>query len=485
MAGRGAVVIIDPKGERRILARAAAEAERRAKPFALFSPAFPQYSASMNVLGSARTPLEVADLLQVLMPSSKVAIFEEFPLGVLERLAEAQQALGIPWTLEGLRKVSTIRRHQHTLLMQYLTHLGCYAPSTVNDCIKEYKKRDLDDPIADGLIEDAEWPAEHYRKITTALVPTFRGVVGGTIGPLLSPVDPDLTWDRIVQDGMVAYFGLGSLRNPEMSNRLARIIVQGAIIYLGYRYDYEDIATTAPISIVIDEAGDVMYRKITNGINKGGGANGRFILAMQSKADPDEALGPAQTRRVFDNLNTQFCFRLADMETALTMTEGLTCTTKMPETSVGLSHSGVGGLTGNAQHREGRHTSPLIDPSWLLGQPRGHAFCRIAGGWWKLEVPMLEPVPQETLERLGLLTMWQSMDPNFVHEGVLCDDVIPFPASHQLAEHWPLPPSLQLPSPGATLLASKSTSKPSWTCGQGLRRVWRFVSAMGRRRARP
>ena len=81
--------------------------------------------------------------------------------------------------------------------------------------------------------------------------------------------------------------------------------------------------------------------------NKGGGANARFILAQQSLADAEAAMGPAQARRVLDNLNTKIWCRLADDRTAAEATEGLgLCTVQLPETGVGLAYGGVGGLRG-------------------------------------------------------------------------------------------------------------------------------------------
>jgi hypothetical protein len=206
---------------------------------------------------------------------------------------------------------------------------------------------------------------------------------------------------------------------------------------------------------------------------------------MQSKADPEARMGRDQTRRLLDNLNTFVSFRLTDMVTAEEVTKGLTCTVQLPDTSIGHSYGGVGGLSGHAQQRQARREVPLIRPAWLTGLPRGDAFCRIAGGWWKLRVPLLDPISQETLERLGLAAMWRAMDPNTVHEGVLCDDRVPLPASAQLAEHWPLPPSRQLSAGGAMRLASKSLKPPSRSFSQGIRRALRFFRRWGRRRVQP
>ena len=124
--------------------------------------------------------------------------------------------------------------------------------------------------------------------------------------------------------------------------------------------------------MLIDEFGDVAFPLFTNALNKGGGANARFILAQQSLADAEAAMGPAQARRVLDNLNTKIWCRLADDRTAAEATEGLgLCTVRLPETGVGLSYGGVGGLSGSAQRRLVARETPLIRPAWLTALPRG------------------------------------------------------------------------------------------------------------------
>jgi hypothetical protein len=417
----GAVVILDPKGEREWLALTKAEAVRAGKPFAFLSPAFPQYSQTMNVLGSAQSPLEVADRIQALMPESKEPFYEGFSLAFLRELAQAQQTLGLSWTLEGLYEASVIRDRMVELITQYLLHLGCWRPAAktpelvLKGLIEEYRKQGLHDHTAEALINDFEWPRDHYQKITGTLVPTFSGVVGGTLGPLLSPAVPDLTWRRIVEEGMVVYFALASMLIGDVANRIGRTILQDLVGYLGQRYSYQDIATTTPITVLIDEFGDIAYPEFTNALNKGGGANARFILAMQSLADPEARMGREQARRLTDNLNTFASFRLTDIQTALRLTEGLTCDVALPQPPRSSIHyGGVGGLSGSSTGGLQTKPRPLINPAWLTGLPRGEAFCRIAGGWWKLRVPLLEPVAQETLDALGLTAMWTAMDPNNV-----------------------------------------------------------------------
>jgi hypothetical protein len=123
-------------------------------------------------------------------------------------------------------------------------------------------------------------------------------------------------------------------------------------------------------------------------------------------------MGPAQARRVLDNLNTKIWCRLADDRTTAEATEGLgLCTVRLPDTGVGLSYGGVGGLSGSAHRRLVAKDVPLIRPSWLTALPRGEAFVRMNGEVWKLRVPLLTPGAAHTRDALGLTALWQALDP--------------------------------------------------------------------------
>jgi conjugal transfer pilus assembly protein TraD len=414
--GPGAVVVLDPKGDRALLARCAAEAQRQRRPFALLTPAFPQQSARLNVLDTATTPAEVSARIRALMPSAGARasdpFFEEYPLALVERLAAVQATLGQPWTLEGLYTVSVLRVHLERLLEAYLAHLGYSGQRGLPQRIQQYRATGTPDLVADALIDDLEKPRDHFTKVTSNLIPAFRGVVGEPLGPLFSTIPADVTWARIVEEGMVVYVALASMLLGDIANRIGRVILQDLVGYLGRRYAYDDVETALPITVLIDEFGDVAYPLFTNALNKGGGANARFILAQQSLADAEAAMGPAQARRVLDNLNTKIWCRLADDRTAAEATEGLgLCTVRLPDTGVGLSYGGIGGLSGSAHRRLAAKDVPLIRPSWLTALPRGEAFVRMKGEVWKLRVPLLTPMPAHTREALGLTALWQALDP--------------------------------------------------------------------------
>ena len=234
----GAVVILDPKGDRHLLARCAAEAHRQGRPFACLSPAFPAQSARMNVLDTAGTPAEVAARIKALMPSAGTRqgdpFFEEYPLALLERLATVQAALGQRWTLEGLYAPAVLRHHLEALLAAYLSQrLHVEEGQRLEALIAAYTRQGRGDLVADALIDDLQKPRDHFTKVTSNLIPAFRGVVGAPLGPLLSTVPGDLTWSRIVEQGQVVYVALASLLLGEVAHRIGRVLLQDLVGYLG------------------------------------------------------------------------------------------------------------------------------------------------------------------------------------------------------------------------------------------------------------
>ena len=154
----------------------------------------------------------------------------------------------------------------------------------------------------------------------------------------------------------------------------------------------------SPITILIDEFSNVAYPGFIDALNKGGGANAHFMLAMQSLADPEAAMGRDGTQRVLDNLNTRVWFRLSDDRTAKLATEGLgLANVSHPQVGYSLGFGGSGphsaSVGGGLQHVE----KPLIRPEWLTAMPRGEALVRLKGENWKLRVPLLAPVDEEEL----------------------------------------------------------------------------------------
>jgi hypothetical protein len=410
-ARRGAVVVIDPKGDAELLARTAVEAERAGRPFHLVSPAFAERSATLNPMSTCLTPSEVATRIQALMPGAGDArqgdpFFVEFPLGLVEAVAGVQQRLGEPWTVEGLRGPLIVGERQRILLARYLQHqygMGAGTTQGLRKLIRDYRDRQVEDPFADDLITAFEWDAEHFRRVTANLRPAFRGVTGEYFGPLFSSLPATITWRRIDEESMVVYIALASLMFGEVSHRMGRLILTDLVDYIAQRYAFQDAQRASSLTIVVDEFGRVTYPLFVDALAEGGGAQARFILAMQSEADPEVAMSQAHARQVFGNLNTRVFFRLSDSETASDVSRSLgQCTVKIPEEGGALTFGGSGGLTTRHDRRWRQLTTALWRPEWLTGLPRGESLARIQGELWKVRVPLLTAPDPAAIERQGL-----------------------------------------------------------------------------------
>ena len=397
----GTVVVIDPKGDVELLVRAASQARRMGREFRFFSPAFPQASKTFNPLSMCETTTELAARVQALMPGgggmARDPFFTEYPLAIIERLGAAQAAVGEKWTIEGLNAVTTLVPPLEDLIAKYLHRAvferGGEGVPPFREMKAEYEESGRRDLLADAMLDDHGKPRDHWQRVTANLTPAFRGVTGGEMGRLLSTVPPDLSWQKIVAgsggQGMVVYFSMNSLMFGEVSNRIGRVVLQDLIGFLGRRYAYDDPATMTPITILIDEFSNVAYGGFIDALNKGGGARAHFMLAMQSLADPEAAMGREGAQRVLDNLNTRVWFRLTDDRTAKVATEGLGFThVAFEEAGHGISFGGVGGLVGNASARLSRSERPLIRSEWLTAMPRGECLVRLRGENWKLRAAL-------------------------------------------------------------------------------------------------
>ena len=307
----------------------------------------------------------------------------------------------------------TIRSQFEALLSAYLVSLGYHTTDKISALIGEYRKRGPTNILAEMLIHDWETPPTHFAEITASLIPAFRGIIGAPLGPLFSPPTAGVTWKRVVEEGMVVYVALASLLLGDVANRIGRVMLQDLVGYLGWRYAFEDPATMTPMTIIVDELRNVVYPQFIEPLSKGGGANARFVLAQQSLADTEAALGSKALARVlYDNCNTRIWMRMADDRTAQEATEGLgLCAVQLPETGVGLAYGGTGGLSGSSHRRLTSREVPLICPAWLTALPRGEGIVRTRGEVYKLRVPLVTPVTQATLDACGLTALWASMSP--------------------------------------------------------------------------
>ena len=390
----------------------------------------------MNVLDTAGTPAEVAARIKALMPSAGTRqgdpFFEEYPLALLERLATVQAALGQRWTLEGLYAPAVLRHHLEALLAAYLRQrLHAEESQRLEALIAAYTRQGRGDLVANcrSLTISRSRGTIFRKKVTSNLIPAFRGVVGPPLGPLLSTVPGDLTWSRIVSRARSSTSPWPPLLLGEVAHRIGHVL-QDLVGYLGRRYAYDVVDTAPALTVLMNEFGDVAYPLFTTALNEGGGANARFILAQQSLADAEAAMGPAQARRVLDDLGARIWCRLAVDRTAAEATEVLgLCTVQLPETGVGLAYGGVGGLRVARRIGGSWHVRPHSSADWLTALPRGEAFVRMKGEVWKLRVPLLTPPHPAVLRQMGLETLLALLPPPGTPPQHAPDQLMPATAS--------------------------------------------------------
>ena len=421
--GPGTVIVIDPKGDTELFIRAASQARAMGRGFAFFSPAFPEESATFNPFSTCDTPTELAARVQALMPGGgamgKDPFFTEYPLAIIERLGEAQKAVGERWTIEGLSAVTTLVQPLEDLIARYLHEVVFERDDprpSLEDLIKEYQESGKRDLLADALLDDHDKPREYFQKVTSNLTPAFRGVTGRRMGRLLSSADPDLSWDGIVKDRTVVYFSMNSLMFGEVANRIGRVILQDLIGFLGRRYAYDDPATMSPITILVDEFSNIAYPGFIDALNKGGGAKAQFVLAMQSLADPEATMQRDGTQRVLDNLNTKVWFRLADDVTAKLATDALGFTSvRREDITYSLNFGGDSSMSAASRGAIKEAEVQMFRSEWLTAMPTGEALVRRRGENLKLRVPLLLPVTRKEVraiaEQYGLVKVLAAVQP--------------------------------------------------------------------------
>jgi hypothetical protein len=231
-----AVIIIDPKGDDRLLSRVRAAAGER---FRLFSLPHPEKSIRYNPIGRYHEVREVADRVAALLPSSADAI---------------------PFRNFGWEIVNTVAREFHGK-----------QPMT----FQALKRGAIDHPIKPL----SDRPRDHHLKMASALIP----ILSKLSIDQFCPKKGGLSWDEADRDRQVVYFSLGSLLGGETSSAVAKMALLDLQSYVGARYAYAK--GQGPIWLFVDELGDVVTSEFVSILNKSRGAGLRVVACGQTAAD--------------------------------------------------------------------------------------------------------------------------------------------------------------------------------------------------------
>jgi len=387
--GLGAVVIMDPKGSDHLYQSARDDAARAGRAFALIRPRTPALSQRFNVISSCEEPTDLPGRLRPLFPEGREAYYKEEPLALLQRVAGMHKRLGLAWDIRSLhRDVMDLTALRWTLI-QYLNTLGAGFEGVqpgrlpgIDRIKKRYDELGLHDPLVPGVLRPLERSQEAHQDRFGNLDVALSGVVDVEHAELFGTEDA-LTWQAIDREDMVVVFRTDSLVTSQIGRNIASLFFQDFMGYMGLRYLTGGTRRT-PITLIVDEVGEIVYPDFRQAINKVGEAGGRLILAWQTESDLDAMLGKYQADVIRANCQTRLTLRIADGETADTLAK------RSPRVRVTRPTSSramvMGGRSGQGITVEDEDM-PLLEANFLQGQPAGQCFLRLDGSLYHINLP--------------------------------------------------------------------------------------------------
>ena len=334
-----AVVVIDPKGDEGLLDRAydAAVRHGRGDAFRVMALPYPYRSARYNPLGDYVSPSDIADRIASVLPhGGESEAFRNFAWEFVHKVATALHLCGEPITLS---KLDTYIFHSYWELVRRLMRKVCPLlpqAKTIEptlDSYREYCRRaKVIHPELDALIEMASLDRKYFSKIAGSLRTVLSKLTNRNIGYLLCPGDidapdgvdvpvtaPVLSWRSIDRNRLIVYFFLGSLIGQDSAAATARMALADLASYVGKKYAFDDARgfANSRLTVVVDEVADAISSEAINILNKARGAGLSLVMAGQSLADLEVALGSrADARRALANVGTFLTFRAANPDDA-------------------------------------------------------------------------------------------------------------------------------------------------------------------------
>lgn len=440
------VIVFDPKGDADLLKRMYVEAKRarRDGEFYIFHLGWPEISARYNAVGRFGRISEVATRIAgQLSGEGNSAAFREFAWRFVNIIARALIELGQrPDYLLIQRHVINI----DALFIEYAQHYFAKTEPKAWEVIVQLEARLNDkniprnmigrekrvialeqylsqvrnfDPVLDGLRSAVRYDKTYFDKIVASLLPLLEKLTSGKISQLLAPNYTDLNdprpifdWMQIIRKRAVVYVGLDALSDAEVAAAVGNSMFSDLVSVAGhiYKFGIDDGLPDAradakvPINVHADEFNELMGDEFIPMINKGGGAGVQVTAYTQTLSDIEARIGNrAKAGQVIGNFNNLFMLRVRETATAELLTRQLPKVEVYSTTIVsGATDSsdvrGATDFTSNTQDRISMSSVPMIEPSHVVGLPKGQCFALLQGGQlWKVRMPLPAPDPDEVM----------------------------------------------------------------------------------------
>ena len=440
------VIVFDPKGDADLLKRMYVEAKRagREGEFYVFHLGWPDISARYNAVGRFGRISEVATRIAgQLSGEGNSAAFREFAWRFVNIIARALVELGqrpdylliqqhvvnidalfieyaqhyfskhepkaweIIVQLEGRLNDKNIPRHmvgrekRVVALEQYLSQVRVY------------------DPVLDGLRSAVRYDRTYFDKIVASLLPLLEKLTTGKTAQLLAPNYSDLNdprpifdWMQIIRKRAVVYVGLDALSDAEVAAAVGNSMFIDLVSVAGhiYKFGIDDglpgakASARVPINVHADEFNELMGDEFVLLVNKGGGAGLQITAYTQTLSDIEARIGNrAKAGQIIGNFNNLFMLRVRETVTAELLTRQLPkvdvyTTTLVSGATDSSDIQGPTDFTSTAQDRISTASVPMIEPTHVVGLPKGQAFALLQGGQlWKIRMPLPAADPDEIM----------------------------------------------------------------------------------------
>lgn len=440
------VIVLDPKGDPDLLKRMYVEAKRadREREFYVFHLGHPGVSARYNAIGRFSRISEVATRIAgQLSAEGNSAAFREFAWRFVCVISRALIELGQrPDYLLIQRHVINI----DNLFLEYAHHYFARHEPKAWEIVVQLEARLNDkttprnmigrekrvvaleqylsqvptyDPVLDGLRSAVRYDRTYFDKIVASLLPLLEKLTTGKTAQLLAPDYTDLDdprpifdWMQVVRKRAIVYIGLDALSDAEVAAAVGNSMFADLVSVAGhvYKFGIDDglpgatAGARVPINVHADEFSDLMGREFVPLVNKGGGAGLQITAYTQTLSDIEARIGSrAKASQVIGNFNNLFMLRVRDSETAELLTRQLPkvdvyTTTLVSGATDSSDIQGASDFTSTAQDRISTTSVPMIEPSHVVGLPKGQAFALLQGGQlWKIRMPLPAPDPDEAM----------------------------------------------------------------------------------------
>ena len=305
------VIVLDPKGDQYMF-RAMVEAalkSGRVRDLMLIDLADPEISIRFNPFSNYFHIQEIAEHLVAAIKQGKEPFFREqayktalFALETYDYLA-ARSGKKTGYTISVLQEICSydwITKH-----IQVLEDLSSF----------ESRARELL-LIGRSL---SELNRRKFEEVVSSLSNVLVRVGEGVIREIIESSEPNPVFERLWNDeGVILYVFTGAMVTQEGAEMLSRLILSSLRALVGrvYRFKKEESEEEGkfvrPLLMVVDEAQNAIFPGFELFLDKAGGVDCYFTLAVQTPANFVEALGETLARVVLGNLGLQIFLRSPD-----------------------------------------------------------------------------------------------------------------------------------------------------------------------------